>query len=155
MIYSIVCFWSKLYPVSFTVLCTHCTIYTVCTACFSWWTWSPPPPDPPSYPTPFHLLTDNKSVKSPAPLVCRWLWSGNMTYLEVASKVVAWWIVAFCAVKCDILKILCNPRHCFKQKANSMLSARFSKALSAPRLIRQGARNLPCFLFCLADCECV
>ena len=32
------------------------------------------------------------------PVVSRWLWPGNRTFLEVASMVVTWWIVAFCAV---------------------------------------------------------
>ena len=31
-------------------------------------------------------------------MVSRWLWPGNRTFLEVASMVVAWWIVALCAV---------------------------------------------------------
>ena len=38
---------------------------------------------------------DNLSVGSSAPVVSRWLWSGNETFLEVDSMVVRWWIVAF------------------------------------------------------------
>ena len=38
---------------------------------------------------------DNQSVRSSAPVVSRWLWPGNRTFLEVASMVVTWWIVAF------------------------------------------------------------
>ena len=40
---------------------------------------------------------DNQSVWSSAPVVSRWLWPGNRTCLEVASMVVIWWILAFCA----------------------------------------------------------
>ena len=32
---------------------------------------------------------------SSAPVVSRWLGPGNRTFLEVASMVVTWWIVAF------------------------------------------------------------
>ena len=28
-------------------------------------------------------------------MVCRWLWPGNGTFLEVDSMVFSWWIVAF------------------------------------------------------------
>ena len=35
------------------------------------------------------------SVESSAPVVSRWLGHGNRTFLEVASTVVTWWIVAF------------------------------------------------------------
>ena len=38
------------------------------------------------------------SVRSLAPVVSRWLWPGNKTFLEVTSMVVTWWIVAFFAV---------------------------------------------------------
>ena len=38
---------------------------------------------------------DNQSVRSSAPVVSRWLWPGNRTFLEVASVVVTWWIMAF------------------------------------------------------------
>ena len=38
---------------------------------------------------------DNQSVESSVPVVNRLLWPGNRTFLEVASMVVTWWIVAF------------------------------------------------------------
>ena len=38
---------------------------------------------------------DNQSVESSALVVSRWLWPGSRTFLEVASMVVSWWIVAF------------------------------------------------------------
>ena len=38
---------------------------------------------------------DNWSVGSSAPVVSRWLWNGNRTFLKVASMVVSWWIVTF------------------------------------------------------------
>ena len=41
---------------------------------------------------------DIQSVGSSVPVVSRWLWPGNRTFLVVASTVVTWWIVAFCAV---------------------------------------------------------
>ena len=36
---------------------------------------------------------DNQSVESSIPVVSRWLWPGNMAFLEVASMVVSWWAV--------------------------------------------------------------
>ena len=49
---------------------------------------------------PRQRLVDNWSVRSLAPVVSRWLWSGNRTFLEVASMMVSLWIVAFlCCVK--------------------------------------------------------
>ena len=41
---------------------------------------------------------NNRNVGSSALVVSRWLGPGNRTFLEVASMVVTWWIVAFCAV---------------------------------------------------------
>ena len=42
---------------------------------------------------------DNQSVGPSVPVVSRWLWPENRTFFEVASMVVAWWIVGFlCAV---------------------------------------------------------
>ena len=38
---------------------------------------------------------DNQSVGSSTPVVSRWLWPGNRTFLEVVSMVVSWWIAAF------------------------------------------------------------
>ena len=54
-----------------------------------------------------HLLTtgtddcsgNNQSVWPSVLLVSRWLGPWNRTFLEVASMVVTWWIVAFCSVK--------------------------------------------------------
>ena len=41
------------------------------------------------------FLGDNQSARSCAPVASKWLWPGNRTFLEVASMVVTWWIVAF------------------------------------------------------------
>ena len=41
---------------------------------------------------------DNESEGPSAPVISRWLWPENKTFLEVASMVVTWWIVAFDAV---------------------------------------------------------
>ena len=43
-------------------------------------------------------LGNNQSIGSSVPVVSRWLWPGNRTFLEVASKVVTWLIVVFYAV---------------------------------------------------------
>ena len=43
------------------------------------------------------VLGDNQSVKLSVPVVIRWLWPRNITFLEVASMVVTRWIVTFCA----------------------------------------------------------
>ena len=40
-------------------------------------------------------LGDIQRVGSAVPVVSRWLWPGNRPFLEVASMVVTWWIVAF------------------------------------------------------------
>ena len=37
-------------------------------------------------------------ICSSVPMVSRWLWPGNRTFLEVASMVVTWCIAFFCAV---------------------------------------------------------
>ena len=50
------------------------------------------------------FLADNHSVRSSAPVVNRWLWPANRTFLEVDSMVVSWWIVAF--LSCDSSRIL-------------------------------------------------
>ena len=48
-----------------------------------------------------HLITrhwhsgNNQSVGSSVLVVSRWLWPGNRTFMEVASMVVGWWILAF------------------------------------------------------------
>ena len=56
---------------------------------------------------------DNQSVRSSEPVVSRWLWPGNRTFLEVASMIVSWWIVAFlCSVHSHIflsLLLTCIP----------------------------------------------
>ena len=47
---------------------------------------------------------DNQSVWSSAPEVSRWLWPGNSSFLEVASIVGNWWIVAFlCSVMSTVI----------------------------------------------------
>ena len=38
---------------------------------------------------------DNQSVRSSVPVVSRWLWPGNRTFLEVTSMVVTRWTLAF------------------------------------------------------------
>ena len=52
-------------------------------------------------------------------MVSRWLWPGNRTLSEVASMMVTWWIVAFCAVTsmgCD------NCARCCHKKLAGILS---------------------------------
>ena len=44
---------------------------------------------------PHWRLSNNRSVRSSAPVVSRWLWPGNRTFLEMASMVVTYWIVFF------------------------------------------------------------
>ena len=60
--------------------------------------------------------SDNQSVGSSALVVSRWLWPGNITFLEVASMVViyfrnrsrgrvwvvTWWIAFFCLFFCAV-----------------------------------------------------
>ena len=45
---------------------------------------------------------DYQRVESSVLVVGRWLWSGNRTFLELASVVVIWWIMAFFAQCCDM-----------------------------------------------------
>ena len=65
------------------------------------------------------LITNNESEGSSVPVVSRWLWPGNGTFLEVASVVVTWWRVAFlhsvcvplfncCYCQMRISKTCCN-----------------------------------------------
>ena len=42
------------------------------------------------------------SVRSSTPVVSRWLWPGNRSFLEVASMVVTWWIAAFLRSACHM-----------------------------------------------------
>ena len=49
---------------------------------------------------------DNQSVGSSVLVVSRRLWPGNRTFLEMASMVVTWWILAF--LRSDYFK-LANP----------------------------------------------
>ena len=53
---------------------------------------------------------NNQSVGSSAPVVSRWLWTGNRTVLEVTSMVVTWWIVFFCVVLWDKTCILVDGK---------------------------------------------
>ena len=41
------------------------------------------------------IIARAPAAGSAAPVVSRWLWPGNRTFLEVASMVATWWIVAF------------------------------------------------------------
>ena len=41
------------------------------------------------------VLGDNQSCWSSAPVVSRWLWPQNGTFLEMDSMVGSWWIVSF------------------------------------------------------------
>ena len=50
---------------------------------------------------------DNRSEGSSAPVVSRWLLPGDRTFLEVASMVVTWWIVAF--LRSDSTGTACLP----------------------------------------------
>ena len=56
---------------------------------------TPDTDDPSLYYHPRWRLGDNQSVGSSVPVVSRWLWPRNRIFLEVASMVVTWWIVAF------------------------------------------------------------
>ena len=51
---------------------------------------------------------DNQNVGSSTLMVNRQLGPGNRTFLQVASMVVTWWILAFCIVICLVLKVLDN-----------------------------------------------
>ena len=55
-----------------------------------------------------HITTDvdDLTLWLLVPAVSRWLWPGNRTFLEVASIVVTWWIVAFHPV----VGCICNPK---------------------------------------------
>ena len=56
---------------------------------------------------------DNKSVGSSVPVVSRWIWSGNRTFLKVASIVVTWWIQwLFWTVLTSPACSKCFPRSC-------------------------------------------
>ena len=46
---------------------------------------------------------DNQSVGSSVPVVSRWLWPWNRTFLEVANMVVTWQIVAFLHSVCLLM----------------------------------------------------
>ena len=50
---------------------------------------------------------DNQSAGSSLPGVSRWLWPGNKTFLDVASMVVTWWIVA-CLCTCILSVNICQ-----------------------------------------------
>ena len=56
----------------------------------------------------------NQSVGLSVPVVNRWLWPGNGSFLEVASMVVTWWIVAFRAV-IIFIKFITVRAHCERQ----------------------------------------
>ena len=47
------------------------------------------------------------SEGSSVPVVSRWLWPVNRTFLEVASMVVTWWIVAFLRSECVLFWYIC------------------------------------------------
>ena len=58
----------------------------------------------------------NQTMGLPVPMVSRWLWPGNRTYLEVASMVVTWWIVTFVQSVCthNMLLKYCIESHRWK-----------------------------------------
>ena len=43
----------------------------------------------------WHFDYHPSASESSVPVVGRWLWPGNRTFLQVASMVVTWWIVGF------------------------------------------------------------
>ena len=51
--------------------------------------------DPSIWLSPLLASGYNQSVGISVPMVSRWLWPGNRIFLELASMVVTWWIVAF------------------------------------------------------------
>ena len=62
-------------------------------------------------------------VLSSVLMVSRWLWPENSALLEVANMVVTWWIVAFCAVQCNLFnliewnvhgELLVDTQHCLR-----------------------------------------
>ena len=44
---------------------------------------------------PYWCSGNNQSVGSSVPVVSRWLWPGNRTFLEAASMVITWWIAGY------------------------------------------------------------
>ena len=95
------------------------------------------------------LLPERQQAKghlpSLVPVIRRWLWPGNRTFLEVASMVVTYWIAAFlrsdtctlwCMCKCEFIAYLIVHTHCILATlacANS-LSFSLSTLWSAIRL---------------------
>ena len=70
------------------------------------------------------IKDDDQSARSSVPVVSRWLWPGNGTFLEVASMVGTWWIVAFLhsAYVCKlILLILLISLHRGEKKKELMI----------------------------------
>ena len=53
-----------------------------------------------------HWRSGDNQCGSSVPVVSRWLWPGNRTFLEVASMVVTWGIVDFCTVQSDYTPLL-------------------------------------------------
>ena len=52
-----------------------------------------------------------ESEGSSVPVVSRWLWLGNRTFLELASMVVTWWIVAFLRRALQVFTSRTHSRH--------------------------------------------
>ena len=53
---------------------------------------------------------NNQSIGSSVLVVNSWLWPGYKTFLEVASMVVTWWIVAFLqsGIRCYFITLTCK-----------------------------------------------
>ena len=88
------CTWSKLFgSFMFDCIKLHRRIKQICMTliCTEQKSYYPP-----GNPNASHLLKCPIS-RSSAPVVSRWWWPGNRIFLEVASMVVIWWILFFCA----------------------------------------------------------
>ena len=78
----------------------------------------------------FNYRQSASEWRSSAPVVSRWLWPGNRTFLEVDSLVVSWWIVAFFAQCVYLLTIMKYTIRSTIPVSVSMLSKTYSLALS-------------------------
>ena len=67
---------------------------------------------------------DDQRVRSSAPVATRWLQPGNRTFLEVASMVVSWWIVAFYPVVHYSSSIACSDSMNTRSSPHSLLYRR-------------------------------
>ena len=85
----------------------------------------------------YHLcscLGDNKSVGLSTSVVSRWLWPGNRTFSEVASMMVARWIVAV------------SPSVAYKTVVNAILTGLYNN--NAPSRMIRSSIGLAAFKTC-------